>query len=235
MPSLSQRRRRPEVMDQPGLPAPRHDRALRGLARLNSWSGSARLLWGPLAQLARRAPRRPLRVLDLATGAGDVPVRLWRRARRGGLDLEIDACDISPVAVEHARRRAARAGAPVRFFVHDALCGPALGGYDAAVCSLFLHHLSEDEAVLFLRRMAGAAERLVLVNDLERTRGGLALAYVATRLLTASDVVHTDGPRSVEGAFTREELQALAARAGLAGASVQRRWPFRLLLSWSKP
>jgi 2-polyprenyl-3-methyl-5-hydroxy-6-metoxy-1,4-benzoquinol methylase len=234
MPSLSQRRRRPEVMDQPDLPAPRHDGALRGLARLNFWSGSARILWGPLKALARRVPGRPLRVLDLATGAGDLPVRLWRRARRSGLELAVEGCDVSPVAVEHARRRAARAGAGVRFFVHDALHGPALAGYDAAVCSLFLHHLGEDDACLLLRRMADAAGRLVLVNDLERSRAGLALAFVATRLLTRSPVVHTDGPRSVEGAFTREEMLALAERAGLHGATVVRRWPFRLLLSWSK-
>jgi hypothetical protein len=79
---LSQRRRRPEVMDQPGLSPPRHARALRGLARINFWSGSAGILWRPLAALCRRPDTQHLRVLDLATGGGDVPIRLWRRARR---------------------------------------------------------------------------------------------------------------------------------------------------------
>jgi 2-polyprenyl-3-methyl-5-hydroxy-6-metoxy-1,4-benzoquinol methylase len=222
-------------MDQPGLDPRLHARALRGLARINFWSGSARILWPPLAALARRLRPRPLRVLDLATGGGDVPVRLWRRACRAGLDLEVEGCDVSPVALEQARACADRAGAPVHFFARDVLAGPVPAGYDAVVCSLFLHHLEEEQACDLLRRMAAAAGHLVLVNDLERCRAGLALAHLATRLLTTSAVVHTDGPRSVARAFTRAEARALAGRAGLRGAAVGWRWPFRYLLAWSRP
>jgi 2-polyprenyl-3-methyl-5-hydroxy-6-metoxy-1,4-benzoquinol methylase len=232
---LSQRRSVAEIMDEPGLDPRRHAHALRGLARINFWSGSARILWPPLADLARRlSPRRP-RVLDLATGGGDVPIRLWRRARRAGLELELEGCDVSEVALAYARDCAERAGAPVRFFELDLLRDPIPLGYDAITCSLFLHHLDEDQACDLLRGMAGAARHLVLVNDLERCWAGLALAHLATRLLTTSAVVHTDGPRSVARAYKRAEARALAERAGLRGAVVSRRWPFRYLLSWSRP
>ena len=232
---LRQRRRRPEVIDQPGLSPARHAGALRGLARINFFSGSAGILWPALRGLAREVAPRPLRVLDVATGGGDVPVRLWRRARREGLDLQIEGCDVSPVAVEHARAGAARRGAAVRFFAHDALHDAPPAGYDTAVSSLFLHHLSEEEAVAFLRWLAESAGRLVLVNDLARSWAGLALAHVGSRLLSASPVVHADGPRSVESAFTPEEALALAGRAGLRGAAVTRRWPCRYLLTWRRP
>lgn len=232
---LRERQRRPEIMDQPDLSRERHVQALRGLARINFLSASAGILWPELAALARRlAPHVP-RVLDVATGGGDVPIRLWRKAQRAGLELRIEGCDISPVALEHARAAAARAAAPLHFFEHDALSGPLPEGYDAVFCSLFLHHLDEEQAVTFLRRMADSASHLVLVNDLERSRIGLLLAHVVGRLLTTSDVVHVDGPRSVEGAFTREEARALAERAGLVGARVGWRWPFRWLLSWRHP
>src|SRR5207237_7259825 len=94
MPSLRLRQRQPEIMDQPDLRPARHVGALCGLARINFWSGSAGILWPPLAELARRLGR-PIRVLDVATGAGDVPLRLWRRSRRAGLDFRIDGCDVS--------------------------------------------------------------------------------------------------------------------------------------------
>src|SRR5205807_92137 len=143
-----------------GLSRSEHDRALGGLARINFFSLSAGILWAPLVRLGRELGTRRLRILDLATGAGDGPIRLWRRAARAGLDWQIHGSDRSPVAVEHARRRAGRAGAPVEFFVGDALEGPSLRGYDAVTCSLFLHHLDEDQAVALLRRMAGLdAER----------------------------------------------------------------------------
>ena len=58
--------------------------------------------------------------------------------------------------------------------------------------TLFLHHLSEDDAVSFLRRMADNARRLVVVLDLERTRLGYLLAYAGVRVLTTSDVARFD-------------------------------------------
>lgn len=231
---LRQRRRQPEIMDGPDMAGPRHAAALRGLERINAWSGSARLLGPALAALARQAAR-PVRVLDVATGAGDVPLRLARRARRAGLLMEIAGCDRSPSAVAHARRRAEEQGAGVRFFEWDALRGPLPTGYDAVVSSLFLHHLDEGEAVDFLRRMADAAGRLVLVNDLVRGLPGLALAYVGTRALSRSEVVHVDGVRSVRAAFTAAEAERLAQQAGLEGATVARRWPCRFLLTWGRP
>jgi 2-polyprenyl-3-methyl-5-hydroxy-6-metoxy-1,4-benzoquinol methylase len=228
------RHRRPEIMDQPDLDAHQHIQALRGLARINFLSHSDGILWPELARLARDlAPRVP-RILDVATGAGDVVIRLWHRARRAGFSLELEGCDLSPVALAHAHSRAVVARVPIRFFAYDALAGPILTGYDAVVSSLFLHHLDEQPAITLLRRMAQMAERLVLVNDLERGWTGWLAAYVGTRLLTTSHVVHVDGPRSVEGAFTVAEARSLTERAGLAGALVKRRWPFRWLLTWRR-
>jgi 2-polyprenyl-3-methyl-5-hydroxy-6-metoxy-1,4-benzoquinol methylase len=229
-----ERRRRAEIMDQPDLQPDRHVQALRGLTRINFFSHSAGILWPHLAELAKNmAPRVP-RVLDVATGAGDVPLRLWKRAGRAGLSLDVEGCDLSPVALTHAQSRAAAAGAPLRFFAYNALTEPVLEGYDAVVCSLFLHHLDEPDAVALLQRLAAMAGRLLLVNDLERGWLGLLAAHVVTRLLTTSYVVHVDGPRSVEGAFTVAEARSLASRAGLVNAQVARRWPFRWLLTWSK-
>jgi SAM-dependent methyltransferase len=232
--NLGERRHRPEVMDQPGLEETRHVQALRGLERINAWSGSAGILWAPIRGLARETGRKSLRVLDVASGAGDVAVALWRRGRRAGLRLYIDGWDISPRAVAYARARAAAAGADVHFSQEDALAGAPVTAYDVVVSSLFLHHLDEGQAVELLRRMAGAARHLVLVNDLVRCAPGLVLAHLGTRLLSACDVVHTDGPRSVEAAFTPAEARALADRAGLAGARVAWRWPFRFLLTWKR-
>lgn len=245
--ALRNRRRAPEIMDDPGLDAARHTHALAGLGRINRLSGSARLLWTPISAWIRAqsesrpqgrgretAPPRVWRVLDLATGGGDVPLALWRKARRAGLPLRIDGCDLSPRAVEYARSRAARAGADVRFFTRDALAGELPGDYDILTTSLFLHHLDEEQAVALLRSMARAARGLVLVNDLRRSAAGWLLAYFGTRCLTTSPVVHFDGPLSVRAALTLPEVRALAARAGLAGARVARRWPCRYLLSWKR-
>jgi SAM-dependent methyltransferase len=231
-----QRRCQPEIMEQPDLDPAHHVGALQGLSRVNLWSRSSGILWAPLRGLALETSGRPLRVLDLATGAGDLPIRLWKKARRAGLDIELSGCDISPVAIEYATATAARAGATIRFFLHDVLQGEPLQGYDVVMASLFLHHQeTEDAARNLLRRMADMAGRMVLINDLIRSPMHLLLAHAATRLLTTSYVVHADGPRSVAAAWTMAEALRLAEGAGLSGARTSWRWPFRFLLTWRRP
>jgi 2-polyprenyl-3-methyl-5-hydroxy-6-metoxy-1,4-benzoquinol methylase len=235
MGSLRQRLRQPEVMDQPDLDPGRHAHALAGLARLNFFSRSSGILFAPLVEMQRNRRLPRLSILDVASGGGDVPIRLWRGAHRSGLDWRIAGVDVSPVAVEQAQARARRENAPIDFFVHDALAQPLPGGYDAVVCSLFLHHLDDVDAVKLLAAMAAVASGLVLVNDLDRTWSGLLLVHLAARLLTTSDVVHTDGPLSIKAAFTPVEALTLAEKAGLRGAMVSRRWPCRWLMRWSHP
>lgn len=232
---LQKRRCQPEVMDQPDLDPRQHVAALRGLARINWISASDGILWRPLAALAREHPGRPLRVLDVATGGGDVPLRLWRRAQKAGLPLAFSGADVSPTALEHARHKAAEAGADVEFFPLDVLRDEVPADFDVITTSLFLHHLQEDEALAVLRKLGTAAGLLVLINDLVRSRLGYTLAWLGTRLLSASRVVHVDGPRSVEAAFTTAEAADLAARAGLTGAVLTRHWPYRFLLTWRRP
>jgi SAM-dependent methyltransferase len=232
---LRWRHREPEWMDQPGLDAGLHRTALRTLERLNWLSGSGRNLWGEIAPLARaRGDGDPLRVLDLATGSGDVPRDLAHRAARARIALHIDGCDISVTAIDEASksRDAANHGArPPRYFELDVLRDPLPPDYDVVMCSLFLHHLDEEQACALLASMARAARQLVLVQDLDRSRGAMRLAYIATRLLTRSPVARVDGPLSVAAAFTRSEAAALAERAGLAGARIRACFPFRWMLS----
>ena len=232
--SLRHRDLQPEVMDQPGLDDGQHHQALNALARINWISASGLILWPSIRTLFREL-NRPVRLLDVATGGGDVPVRLWLRARRRQIPLEVAGCDFSSTAIEHARRYAASRGAAVEFFQRDALAERLPDGYDVITCSLFLHHLNEEQALTLLRHMREAAGSLALVNDLARGRAGWLAAVVGSHILTRSPVVHVDAKLSVEGAFTPEEALELARRAGWDGARVRRKFPFRYLLSWRRP
>jgi 2-polyprenyl-3-methyl-5-hydroxy-6-metoxy-1,4-benzoquinol methylase len=139
------------------------------------------------------------------------------------------------MAVAHGALRARKAGIDVAFFRHDVIRESLPAGYDLVTCSLFLHHLTEEEAVTVLERMKEAARIAVVVSDLRRSRAGYLLAWAGTRILTRSSIVHFDGPVSVRAAFTLDEALMLANRAGLAGARVESCWPYRYLLTWRRP
>jgi len=221
-------------MDDPAIATEQLRGALTGLTRLNFVSNSLRIIWRPTKSLARELKKERLRILDIATGAGDVPIALWRRAKQAGLTLDICGIDFSARSVEFARQRAVEARAPVQFECRNALTDDLSADFDVLMCSLFLHHLKSDDAVRLLRRMASSARRLVLVSDLRRSAYGFALAYAASRLLTRCEVVHVDALKSVRAAFTPAELRQMAAQAGLTDATVAHRWPGRMLLTWGR-
>ena len=188
-------------MDDPMLDCRRHEAALRGLSRLNYLSGSARSIWPSLAALARQLDRQQLRVLDVATGAGDVPVRLWRMARRAGLHLEIHGLDVSPRAVEFAARRAAAEQAAIHFSVLDVLAGLLPDCEEAMTWRIGNHGfemtLSSRVPELIARYLRPWLEAWLKAE-------GLSLAAIG------SWAIHPGGPRIIESVAAALDLPASA-------------------------
>jgi 2-polyprenyl-3-methyl-5-hydroxy-6-metoxy-1,4-benzoquinol methylase len=232
---IAQRCREAELMDSPELDRSLHLGALAGLRRINVVSRSAATLWPFVAEVWRTVQPTPLRVLDLACGSGDIVMALAAHARRVGVAIQSDGCDASPLAVDTAEREAHRRRLQnVSFHQRDVLEDQLPRGYHVVTCSLFMHHLTEEQAIDLLRRMAAATSDMLLISDLRRTRVGLAMAWVASRALTRSPVVRVDAIRSVAAAFTEREISHLAERSQLHNCRLVRRWPQRWVLSWRK-
>ncbi len=222
-------------MDQPDLDPVEHHAALVGLHRVNLISGVALMMWWQLKKLAQTYSNgRRMRVLDVACGGGDVAIQLATWARTAGILIEIHGCDFSPRAIQYAQASASERRLPgVHFFQLDVLNDPFPDGFDVIICSLFLHHLKDVEAEMVLRKMAAAARRAVLVDDLRRSYLGFIFCWIGSRVLSRSRIVHIDGLQSVRAAFTLNEAQSLAQRSGLEGAHFRRRWPQRFFMSWN--
>ncbi|HSP59412.1 MAG TPA: methyltransferase domain-containing protein [Halomonas sp.] len=232
--SLSHRQLEGELMDAADIDDQTHRAALRGLRRINVASRTAAVLWPCIRRLAEARPHRPLTLLDIATGGGDVAIELACRARRAGISLEVEACDISPTALHVATDAARRQGVAVRCFHWDARTEPLPRHYHIVTSTLFLHHLDDPDIVALLRQLSCQAEHL-LISDLLRCHLGYGLAYFGTRLLSSSTMVHEDGVRSVRAALTLSEARRLASEAGLRAVSLKHHWPSRFLMQWSSP
>ncbi len=202
----------PERMDDPNLPREDHLLALAGLARLNRLTCVSWPIYNQLRRYATQL-RRPLKVLDVATGSGDLPIRWAKRAQADGLSMQITAIDISAVALHYAQEQAQRAGVNVCFQQRDCLGQRLPGGFDVVTCSLFIHHLQEAQIAQLLIAMRAAAGHAVVVCDLERSRPNLAAVWLAAHTVTPSPIVHEDAIKSVRGALTRDEFRRIAQSA----------------------
>jgi 2-polyprenyl-3-methyl-5-hydroxy-6-metoxy-1,4-benzoquinol methylase len=199
-------------MDDPQLPEDEHHAALAGLARINRATRVAPAIYRRIKQYAR-VLGRPIRLLDIATGSGDLPIDWTKLAARDGLKIHCTGLDISHAALEYARMQAASAKCDVQFIQRDVLNDRLPTGYDVITCDLFIHHLDERQIVHLLSSMQAVAGHAMIVCDLERSWLNLACVWLASQALTRSKVVHVDAVRSVYAALTREEFLRLAEKA----------------------
>jgi SAM-dependent methyltransferase len=201
----------PELMDRPQPVSDELDVDLRNLRQLNRYFGSYALV--------RRFLRRwikggdVLRVLDLATGSGDIPRLVADHARRIGANVAITAVDQQPATLEIARRL--NSGYPeIQFVQGDVLTIDLPEPFDIVLCSLALHHFSDHAAVQLLARARALSRRFVLVADLRRGLLATVGVYLLTALIFREPMTQTDGRLSAQRAFSFREMRALAERAG---------------------
>jgi len=231
---LKKRFLRPEIMDDPDMDVRRHEQALKGLQRINFFSCVADRMFAALASW-NRGKKTPLKILDIASGGGDVTLAIAHKARQRDLPLEIHGCDKSQTAVRYAQASAREKQLPVHFFQVDISRVSIPSHYDVIMSSLFLHHLPVLETLRFLKKIAAVSKQGIILNDLRRCWPGYLLATTIPQLLTSCKVVHEDGVQSVRAAYSLKEIIRISERAGLRGASIQPVWPFRYQMVWRKP
>ena len=207
---------------------------LRSIEQVNRWTGA----YGPgLAFFEDLLPKlralgRPVRVLDVGSGYGDLLRRLARWAQKVGLEVELVGVDLNADAVRAAKD--ATPGGVAQFFVGDAF-GFDLGpGMDVIMCSLLTHHLEDATIVDLLRWMELHAGVGWFVNDLHREQVPYYFFKWASWWMPWHSFVKHDGPISILRSFRRADWASLLGRAGNVAAEIHAVRPARLCVTRQK-
>lgn len=221
---LAERLDTTELMDDPALDAGTYRAVLADLAKVNR----ATLAYRPTLDFLARAAggRKSFRLLDVGFGQGDMLRYIARWAEGRGIAAELVGIDLNPRSKAIAEA-ATGAGTPIRYIAGDyaELAGE---GWDFVVSSLVAHHMSRAELIDFLRFMERESRAGWFVNDLHRH----ALSWLGFPLLARifgwHPIVRLDGTTSIARSYRPAEWPPILAEAGVEGACVRRRFPFRL-------
>ena len=220
-----------ERIDTGDYTAQEYERFLREIRFVNRFAGDSRALRKTLLRDIKLENLRQFSVLDVGAGSGELLREISsfarkqnRKARLYGLDLNERSAD---AILEESKNFA-----EIKSVQANALNLPfADKSFDYAISSLFTHHLGDENIVQTLTEMKRVTRRKIFVIDLHRHRTAYALYKIFCAAFRISPLVREDGSLSILRSFKPDELRVLAERANLENISVERYFPFRLVLS----
>lgn len=201
----------PELMDRPQPVTAELVSDLRNLRQFNRYFGSYALITRFLRRWIK--PEAHLRVLDLATGSGDIPRLVVKHARKVGARISVLAIDQQSSTLEIARSLSVDFP-EIEFRQGDLVTFEDNEKFDVVLCSLALHHFDESSAVKVLKRCQDLSRRFVLVSDLRRGLLATVGVYLLTALIYRESMTRYDARLSAARAFSFREFGLLAGRAG---------------------
>jgi SAM-dependent methyltransferase len=188
--------------------------------------GELRALKSTLLRDIVSSGERSFSALDVGAGSGELLRELHKWTAE--YDSFLVGLEIDKVAAASIKKVA------ISSVMGNALKLPfADESFDYGFCSLFLHHLDDDNAVDLLREMARAARRRIYVIDLNRH----PLAYYVYKTLGRlflQNFTLEDGALSILRSRTPGELMSLANAAGLRDIRIEHSRVNRLVLSGSR-
>jgi ubiquinone/menaquinone biosynthesis C-methylase UbiE len=222
-----------ERIDTGDYTSEEYDRFLSEIRLVNRFAGDNRALKNSLLREIKRENLRRFSVLDVGAGSGELLRTIAGFARRSENRVVLCGLELNARSAESILEESRDFG-EIKSVRGDARALPfADNSFDYAICSLFTHHFTDENIIRILTEMSRVARRKIFVIDLHRHK----MAYLFYQLFCAafriSPLVVEDGSLSILRSFTPGELKSLGKIANLKNVSVERHFPFRLVLSGS--
>lgn len=222
---FSLRSHKPELLDQPDIPAADISRNLYELQLINRWLGGHAITRKGFRLLAPGLSKVSL--CELGCGGGDNLLAIQKSAGEK-IILNCTGIDMNPDCIRVAQ--SASWNKFPQFILSDYRAVVFEEKPDIVFSSLFCHHFTEEQLVDMFRWMKSQTRTGFFINDLHRH----PLAYYAIRILTAlfsrSYLVKNDAPLSVLRGFKKNDLVAILNKAGIRDYSIRWQWAFRWLI-----
>ena len=220
-----------EKIDTGDYTSAEYNRFLHDIRLVNRFAGDKRALQKTLLRDIARENLRDVSVLDVGAGSGELLRGIGKFSRRQKIRSKLFGLELNTRSAE-AILEESKNFPEINSIQGNAVKMPfADNSFDYAISSLFTHHLADEDIIRTLLEMKRVARRKIFVIDLHRH----PLAYFFYKIFCIafriSPLVRHDGSLSILRSFKPDELTELGRKAGLENISVEKIFPFRLVLS----
>ena len=228
MGKFSHRSYEPELLDAPNIPKELLFKNLRELDVVNRLLGGHAITLAGIKKLVVDKAKA-YRIVDIGCGGGDAMKQIAKWANTNQFVVELIGVDMNADAIQFMKEEC-KEFSNITGIVSDYRDYlKSNTDVDIVHCSLFCHHLKDDELIELFQYMNQYAKVVFIINDLQRHWFAYYSIKFLTRILNGSALIKNDAPLSVLRGFRKEELNELLEKAGVNNFSIKWKWAFRYL------
>ena len=169
-------------------------------------------------------------IVDLGCGSGDSLRAIADWAREKNFNVQLTGIDMNADVIEYLKKHSSTYPEITGIKADYQEFLDRNTSVDIVHCSLFCHHLNDEELIKLFTYFSQKVTSGFVINDLQRNWMAYYSAWFFTRLLHGTVLAKNDGPVSVLRAFKIIELENLLKNANIRNYIIQKKRIFRLLI-----
>ncbi|WP_350285763.1 methyltransferase domain-containing protein [uncultured Croceitalea sp.] len=215
-----------ELMDDPNLEADKYRQAYLDINRCNKWLGGNKITIKALKILLKSRAQKSYTILDMGCGDGEMLRQVAQAFKKKPVKLNLIGVDLKDDILDLAREKSVDYPA-IQFKNQNILALTETSGCDVLLCTLTMHHFTDEQIKIFLTKFSKVARIGVVINDLQRSKLAYALFKLFSIFFIRSHTAKYDGLVSITKGFLKNELWAYAKNISTMQHSIQWKWAFR--------
>ncbi len=217
-----------EIMDDFSLGGEELVEALDKIARINQLLGGNKLTLDGIEQLLKQtATDEIIHITDIGCGNGDMLRMLADYGSKNDLNLKLTGLDANAFTIGYAQDLSADYS-NINYRCVDIFSDEFQNlKYDIALCTLTLHHFTNEQVIDLITIFNSNARMGIVINDLHRSKLAYRLFEIVAVLFRLNHMSREDGLVSILRGFKKVELENFSKKLQLKNYTVSWKWAFR--------
>lgn len=218
-----------EIMDDPNLDLLTLKDVFIDINKVNTILNGYAVTLKAIEKMLDTHPQNSYTLMDLGCGDGDMLKQIAHYFKARTASLNLIGIDLNENAIKIATENC-KAFPNISFLRQDVLTWDTdAPSCDILLCTLTMHHFSEEEISIFLKKIIQLPRIGIIINDLQRSKLSYFLFKVFSTVFIRTDIAKYDGLLSIKRAFTKLELIAYSKEFPHITHQIKWKWAFRYL------
>ncbi|MFH7000697.1 methyltransferase domain-containing protein [Flavobacterium bizetiae] len=217
-----------EIMDDFFLEGKELQEALDKIASINRLLGGNKLTLHGLKTLLKKSDAtKTITIADIGCGNGDMLRMLANYGKKNNLNLTLIGIDANAFTINYARKLSTEYP-NIEYICVDIFSEDFNAiEYDIVLCTLTLHHFSNEEILNIMTTFNKNANIGIVINDLHRSKLAYRLFEKVCAVFKLNKMSREDGLISILRGFKKKELENFSKKLDLKNYTINWKWAFR--------